>query len=104
AALTNGIRAVQPGTVAARRRSMSITRRHALGRSIAAVALVLVAGCGSSARTSVTQVWKAPVGIAPMKSIVVFAAHLDEANRRTLEDAYVTELAKHDVAAKQSYT
>lgn len=65
---------------------------------------MLVAGCGSSARTSVTQVWKAPVGIAPMKSIVVFAAHLDEANRRTLEDAYVTELAKHDVAAKQSYT
>jgi hypothetical protein len=83
---------------------MVITRRAALGRPIAALALVLLAGCGASARTSVTQVWSAPVSGAPMKSVMVFAAHMDEANRRTLEDAYVTALAQHEVTAKQSYT
>jgi hypothetical protein len=82
---------------------MLITRRRMLGRSIAALALLVLAGCGSSARTSVTQVWKAPVRSAPTKSIVVFAVHMDEANRRALEDAYVAALAKHDVAAQPSY-
>jgi hypothetical protein len=82
---------------------MLITRRRALGCSIAALAFVLHAGCGST-RTSVTQVWKAPVATAPMKSVAVFAAHMDEANRRALEDAYVAALAQHDVTAKQSYT
>jgi hypothetical protein len=36
--------------------------------------------------------------------MVIFAAHMDEANRRALEDAYVAALAQRGVTAKQSYT
>jgi hypothetical protein len=82
---------------------MYTTYRRALARGVAAFAVVLVVGCGSSARTSVTQLWKAPVARPPMKSIVVFAAHMDEANRRALEDAYVAALALREVTAKPSY-
>jgi hypothetical protein len=78
---------------------MLITRRHVIGCSIAA----LLAGCGG-AQTSVTEVWKAPIAAAPMKNMIVFGAHLDEANRRALEDAYVAALSEHGVAAKPSYT
>lgn len=81
---------------------MSITRRHAL-RSLAGVAVVLVMGCSGGPQTSVTQVWKAQVVAAPMKSVLVFGARMDETNRRSVEDALVTGLAKHQMAAKPSY-
>jgi hypothetical protein len=83
--------------------NMSFTRRDVLGCSIAALASMLVVGCGG-ARTSVTQVWKAPIAAAPLKSVIIFATHMDEANRRVVEDGYVAALAKRDLVARQSYT
>jgi hypothetical protein len=79
---------------------MLINRRQALGSAI--VAAVLVA-CGGT-QTSVTQLWKAPIAAPPMKSVIVFAANLDEANRRALEDAYVTALSAHGIIARPSYS
>jgi hypothetical protein len=81
-------------------------RRHA-PRAIATafiVSLVLAAiGCGGP-ETSVTQTWKAPMTPTPlMRTIIVFGAHMDEANRRVLEDGFVAELGRHGVAARPSY-
>ncbi len=78
---------------------MLINRRQALGSAI--VAAVLVA-CGTE--TSVTQLWKAPIAAPPLRSVIVFAANLDEANRRSLEDAYVAALSAHGVVARPSYS
>ena len=78
---------------------MLIKRRQALG---SAIVVAMLASCGGT-QTSVTQLWKAPIAAAPMKSVVVFGANLDEANRRALEDAYVSELSAHGVDAKPSY-
>ena len=69
----------------------------------AALAIVLGVGCGG-AQTSVTQVWQAPLpATAPMKSMLVFGARMDEASRRSLEDRFVAELGKHGVRALSSY-
>jgi hypothetical protein len=87
-----------------RESAMLLTLRHALVCWIAAVAAVLLAACGSGGKTSVTQMWKAPVSTPPVSSVIVIAANLDEANRRALEDAYVAALAQHGLKAKQSYT
>lgn len=83
---------------------MALTRRHVLACWIAAVASVLLAACGSSGKTSVTQMWKAPIPTATMSSVIVIAASLDEANRRALEDSCVAALAQRGVSARQSYT
>jgi len=77
---------------------MLFTRRQALGSAFIAV----LAACGGT-QTSVTQLWKAPIVAAPMKSMIVFGANLDEANRRALEDAYATALSARGVDAKPSY-
>ena len=72
---------------------------------VAAPALVAVAlGCGGP-KTSVTQTWKANVPTAPppMKSILVFAAKMDDTNRRAFEDAFAQRLARYGVVAKPSY-
>jgi hypothetical protein len=79
-----------------------LTRRHAVGWWLAALVL-LGAACGGTAQTSVTQLWKAPIATAPIKTLIVFAAHMDEANRRALEDGYVTALTSHGLTVKQSY-
>lgn len=72
-------------------------------RGAVAIALALGVGC-SGARTSVTQVWQAPAPVTvPMKSVIVFGARMDEANRRSLEDAFVAELGKRGVQAMPSY-
>src|SRR4051812_26145285 len=79
------------------------TRRHVM-RGIASLAVVLGASC-STTRTSVTQVWQSHVlAPSPMKSMIVFGARMDVANRRELEDGFVVELARHDVKALPSYT
>jgi hypothetical protein len=73
-------------------------------RSTAAVgvlALGLVLSCNAP-RTAVTHVWQAPMPRA-IKSVVVFAGVPDEAGRRTLEDRFATELARHDVKALRAY-
>jgi len=78
------------------------TGRQAVLR-IAVLALVLLASCGGGPKTSVTQVWKAPWSPPPMKSIIVFATHMDETSRRSVEDGLVASLAKHDTKVKPSY-
>lgn len=77
-------------------------RRHAL-LSVVALAFVLIAGCGGGPKTSVTQVWKGEVAAPPLKSILVFGARMDEANRRVVEDAMVAELRRRQIAARPSY-
>jgi len=65
--------------------------------------LAPLASC-SSTKTSVTQVWQAPVRPAvPMRSMLVFVARMDEPNRRALEDGLVMELRRRDVNARPSY-
>ena len=62
------------------------------------------AGCGGETPTSVTQLWKAPVAAAPLKTVIVFAAQIDEANRRSLEDSYAEALRRRGLTATPSYT
>jgi hypothetical protein len=81
---------------------MWITTALRLLRPIALFGMFACASC-SATRTSVTQIWSAPVATAPMKHVLVFGARLDEATRRVLEDGFVAELAKHGVAARRSY-
>jgi hypothetical protein len=58
--------------------------------------------CGP--KTSVTQVWKAQTtSPAPMRSVLVLAARMDEANRRAMEDTFVAQLAKHGVTGTPAY-
>jgi hypothetical protein len=52
----------------------------------------------------VTDVWKDPGYVGgPLKNVVVFGGRLDETSRRTLEDAFVSGLSKHNVHATPSY-
>jgi hypothetical protein len=76
---------------------MSLTR----GSLAVALSTALLTGCGGP-KTSVTQVWKATV-TSPLRSVLVFGTNMDETNRRALEDAMVSELGRHHVAAKPSY-
>lgn len=39
-----------------------------------------------------------------MHRVLVFAARMDQAHRRTLEESFVDELAQHGVSAQPSYT
>lgn len=75
-------------------------------RSIGAItmlAIALAASC-SSTKTSVTQVWQAPLPVPQaMRNVIVFGVRTDEATRRTLEDRFAAELAKHGLRAVPSY-
>lgn len=82
---------------------MSVDRRRGLGWILALAFVLLLLGACAGPQTSVTQVWKASWQPPPMKTVLVFGASMDEANRRALEDAIVTGLRSHDVAAKPSY-
>jgi hypothetical protein len=66
-------------------------------------ALALVCGACTTEPTQVTDVWKDPSYAGPMKNIVVFGAKLNETNRHTLEDGFVSALAGRSVRATQSY-
>jgi len=82
---------------------MSLLARPLLLGAIAALAFVHATGC-STTRTSVTQLWQAPSPSAgPMRSVIVFGARTDEANRRVIEDGFVDELAEHAVQGVPSY-
>jgi hypothetical protein len=61
-----------------------------------------VVACGPP-KTSLTQVWQAETPRTPFKSMLVFGVRMDEANRRTLEDTFVADLARHGVTATPSY-
>jgi len=81
---------------------MSLGTRRSTLLGIAVLTLALLPSCNNP-KTSVTQVWKAPWRPPSMKTMIVFATRLDEANRRTFEDGAVAVLARHDVKARQSY-
>lgn len=82
---------------------MTIATHGKTLRGLASLAVVLGVGC-SGARTSVTQLWQAPAPVtAPMRSVIVFGARMDEASRRSLEDAFAVELAKRNIHAVRSY-
>jgi hypothetical protein len=67
-------------------------------------ALALAGVACSTESTRVTDTWKDPsYSAGPMKNIVVFAARLNETQRRTLEDGFVSALSQHTTHATQSY-
>lgn len=74
-------------------------------KSLLVLAVGLLLG-GCAAPTSVTQTWHAPVSanLPSMHRVLVFAARMDEAHRRRLEESFVDELAQHGVSAQPSYT
>jgi hypothetical protein len=81
--------------------SPSRSRAHLLLGALALAALS--ADC--STPTTMTDVWRDPgYTRGPVRSLVVFGLRLDPANRRTLEDGFVSELGKHGVRGIASYT
>jgi hypothetical protein len=74
-----------------------------LGAVTAASLTLLSPGC--STPTTMTDVWRDPsFTTGPMRSLVVFGAHLDATRRRTLEDSFVAALSRHGVRGTASYT
>jgi hypothetical protein len=66
------------------------------------VAFTVVAACSTPAVE--TAVGQSPGDAAgPMKRVVVFAGRVQEADRRSLEDAYVIALSQYGVRATPSY-
>jgi hypothetical protein len=86
----------------------STALRRARHRSVIAVALVAaavgVSACAST-KTSVAQLWSAPLpsSPAPMGKVIVMATRMDQANRRSLEDSFAAALAARGVEAIPSY-
>jgi hypothetical protein len=77
---------------------------HAVARAAGAVAVLAIAGLACSTPTTQAEVWKSPTYAAgPMRNIVVFGGRMDEAERRTLEDTFVSALGAHGVRATPSY-
>jgi hypothetical protein len=79
--------------------------RSSLSRSIAvASTVVAIAAVGCSTQTTETNVWKNPTYAAgPMKNIAVFGGRMNETDRRTLEDGFVSALSAYGVHATPSY-
>jgi hypothetical protein len=77
-------------------------------RTSCLLALGLAVATGSAAcaspKTSVTQTWSAEATPSePIGSVLVFAASMDETNRRSFEDAFASRLAQEGVSARRSY-
>lgn len=80
--------------------------RLTIALAAAALAVVTAAGSvGCGTKTSVTQLWSAPVpaSVPPMRKVVVMATRMDEASRRAMEDSLVAALALHGVHGVPSY-
>jgi hypothetical protein len=72
--------------------------------AVGAVLTSILGACSTTEPTHVTDVWKDPSYAAgPMKNLVVFAARLNETDRRTLEDGFVAALSAHNTRATPSY-
>jgi hypothetical protein len=73
--------------------------------SAGACALSLL-GSACSTPTTETAVWQNPTyaATAPMRNVAVFAGHVNETERRTLEDSFVLALAAYGVRATPSYS
>jgi hypothetical protein len=78
------------------------TFRSPSAATLALGALCLAAAC--STPTKMTDVWRdQSYAGGPLKNLVVFGGRLNETNRRTLEDAFVSALGTHGVHATPSY-
>ncbi len=77
--------------------------RISMAAAGASAAAALLVAC--STPTTETNVWKSPTYAAgPMKNIAVFAGQMNESDRRTLEDGFVSSLARSGAHAIASYT
>lgn len=78
-----------------------------LRSSVPLLVMIATFACAGSActstKTSVAQLWSAPITSSPMRKMIVMAARMDEASRRSLEDSVATELRNHGVEALVSY-
>ena len=84
--------------------SMSSTLQSTIRTAFAAGA-VAVGSVACSTPTSLTSEWKNPGYTAgPLKNVLVVGARLDNPQRRTVEDTFVTALGSHGVHATPSYT
>jgi hypothetical protein len=82
---------------------MSLPLRLRLDAAICIGALV-VSSAACTTPTIVTDVWKDPsYAGGPLRTIVVFGGRMEETNRRTLEDGFVSALTTHGVRATPSY-
>jgi hypothetical protein len=72
---------------------------------ICTIALAIASVSACEGKTSITQLWSAPVPstVGPMHKIVVIAMQMDEANRRALEDSLSSALYQHGVQALPGY-
>jgi hypothetical protein len=70
-----------------------------------AVTTVVLLSAGCSTQTTSAEVWKSPsYEGGPKTSVIVFGGRMNEATRRTVEDAFVRALTAHGVHAAASYT
>lgn len=82
---------------------MRTRARLVLGGAVSA-ALMAIAASGCSTRTTVSDVWTAhDTTVAPMRSVLVIGARMDDTNRRSLEDGLAASLGQHGVRATPSY-
>jgi hypothetical protein len=73
--------------------------------ALAAGAVVLAALTACSTPTTETNVWKSPTYAAgPMRSIAVFGGRVNQTERHTLEDGFVSALSAYGVRATPSYS
>jgi hypothetical protein len=73
--------------------------------AVCASAALAVVSVACSTPTTETNVWKSPTYAAgPMRNIAVLGAKVNESERRTLEDGFVSALEAHGVHATASYT
>jgi hypothetical protein len=83
--------------------TMAIQPRLRLPGAICIGALA-ISSAACTTPTKVTDVWRDPsYAGGPVKNVVVFGGRLDDTNRRTLEDGFVTALTAHAVRATPSY-
>jgi len=74
---------------------------HHPHRSLVALAIGLLAGCGY---TTIDNVWRQPGAITPRHRIAVVGITHDELLKRTFEDRFVKELKERGNDAVASYT
>jgi hypothetical protein len=73
-----------------------------LKRHLLLVAIAAAAACTTP--TTIERAWRDPsFAGAPLQKVLVIGRVNSEANRRTLEDSYVSALSQHGVAAMASY-
>jgi hypothetical protein len=83
---------------------MSSTLRSTVCAAVA-VCTVSLGSVACSTPTTVQSQWKNPsFSSGPLKNLLVVAARLPDAQRRTLEDGFVTALGSRGVHATPSYT